>query len=450
MDEAAVYVIRVAGPVDPAPVGLRSTAAPDGATTGLVGRFADQGALLEALRALHAAGVPLLAVTRAGPAPSRRRPPRVRLTVLAVRPAGGAGAGGEATGSWRRAEPRPREGPRRAGARPPRPRGRPAGGRGRSRGPTPGPGPSGTGSPRTSSSHSPSRRSRAREVTSSFTRGAWRTRSQSTVAPSTRCSRLSSTSSRARSPRARASAGKGSPAPAGGDAQHAGDGPGDAPRRPAAARLTGGRMPASGHQEDPVREGGRVDLADRAGATARCPQRELGLAAAPQAHQAEHAAGRVGQAPLQALQLPRPTHQRHRLRGQVVRHRLNRGGNRDANRALHQLVIGRLGRDARTRAYVVRRTREGKSKKEIIRCLKRYAARELYRLLAAPADNRPAEPAAPSLQATREDRSSVDQAPPTPDAPGAPTARCPRSGVPTFPANVWPTTSEAPRLLDTA
>ena len=136
--------------------------------------------------------------------------------------------------------------------------------------------------------------------------------------------------------------------------------------------------------------------------------------------------------------------------GRTRRHRLNRGGNRDANRALHHLVLGRLGRDARTRAYVERRTREGKSKKEIIRCLKRYAARELYRLLAAPADTRPAKPAAPPLQATREARSSVDQAPPTPDAPGAPTARGPRSGVPTFPTNVWPTTSEAPRLLDTA
>ena len=71
MDQAAVYVIRVVGPVDPAGVaelaGLRHTAAPDGATTELVGRFADQRALLGALRALHQAGVPLLAVTRRAP-----------------------------------------------------------------------------------------------------------------------------------------------------------------------------------------------------------------------------------------------------------------------------------------------------------------------------------------------------------------------------------------------
>jgi hypothetical protein len=71
MDQAAVYVIRVVGPVDPAGAdelaGLRCTAAPSGAATDLVGRFADQGALLGALRALHAAGVPLLAVTRVDP-----------------------------------------------------------------------------------------------------------------------------------------------------------------------------------------------------------------------------------------------------------------------------------------------------------------------------------------------------------------------------------------------
>jgi hypothetical protein len=73
MDQAASYVIRVAGPVDPtsapALAGLRIAAAPDGTTTELVGRFADQGALLGVLRALHAAGVPLLAVARTGPAP---------------------------------------------------------------------------------------------------------------------------------------------------------------------------------------------------------------------------------------------------------------------------------------------------------------------------------------------------------------------------------------------
>jgi transposase len=72
--------------------------------------------------------------------------------------------------------------------------------------------------------------------------------------------------------------------------------------------------------------------------------------------------------------------------GMIKRHRLNRGGNRDANRALYVLVLGRLSWDARTRDYAARRTAEGKSKREIIRCLKRFVAREIYQILtAAPA-----------------------------------------------------------------
>jgi transposase len=67
--------------------------------------------------------------------------------------------------------------------------------------------------------------------------------------------------------------------------------------------------------------------------------------------------------------------------GKVVRHRLNRGGNRDANRALHLICVVRMRIDERTRRYAARRTSEGKSKKEIIRCLKRYVAREVYRVL---------------------------------------------------------------------
>lgn len=67
--------------------------------------------------------------------------------------------------------------------------------------------------------------------------------------------------------------------------------------------------------------------------------------------------------------------------GKVVRHRLNRGGNRDANRALHMICVVRMGRDRRTRGYVLRRTAEGKTKLEIVRCLKRYIAREAYRML---------------------------------------------------------------------
>jgi transposase len=67
--------------------------------------------------------------------------------------------------------------------------------------------------------------------------------------------------------------------------------------------------------------------------------------------------------------------------GKNVRHRLNRHGNRDANRALYVIAVCRMSRDKRTRSYVAKRTAEGKSKKEIIRCLKRYIAREIYRIL---------------------------------------------------------------------
>jgi hypothetical protein len=63
----------------------------------------------------------------------------------------------------------------------------------------------------------------------------------------------------------------------------------------------------------------------------------------------------------------------------VVRHHLNPGGNRDANRALHAAALNRLRRDPRAREYVAGRTAEGKSKREAMRCLKRYIARETYR-----------------------------------------------------------------------
>ncbi|HEY6713119.1 MAG TPA: IS110 family transposase [Rubrobacter sp.] len=67
--------------------------------------------------------------------------------------------------------------------------------------------------------------------------------------------------------------------------------------------------------------------------------------------------------------------------GKVVRHRLNHGGNREANRALYMTCLARMRRDRRTQEYFARRTAEGKSKREIIRCLKRYVAREVYRVL---------------------------------------------------------------------
>jgi transposase len=69
--------------------------------------------------------------------------------------------------------------------------------------------------------------------------------------------------------------------------------------------------------------------------------------------------------------------------GRTVRHRLNRGGNREANNALWRIVLVRMSCDESTRRYVARRTAEGKSKREIIRCLKRYVAREIYQDLRA-------------------------------------------------------------------
>lgn len=70
--------------------------------------------------------------------------------------------------------------------------------------------------------------------------------------------------------------------------------------------------------------------------------------------------------------------------GKVTRHRLNRGGNRDANRALHRIAVVRLHSDPRSRAYATRKRAEGKTTKEILRCLKRAIAREAYHLLTNP------------------------------------------------------------------
>ena len=69
--------------------------------------------------------------------------------------------------------------------------------------------------------------------------------------------------------------------------------------------------------------------------------------------------------------------------GKTSRHRLNYGGDRQANRSLHLIAVCRLRYCARTRAYALRRTAEGKTKPEIMRCLKRYIAREVYHALRA-------------------------------------------------------------------
>jgi transposase len=67
--------------------------------------------------------------------------------------------------------------------------------------------------------------------------------------------------------------------------------------------------------------------------------------------------------------------------GKQQRHRLNRSGDRQANSALWHIVITRMVYDPRTTEYIDRRTKEGLTKKEAVRCLKRYVAREVFSLL---------------------------------------------------------------------
>lgn len=70
--------------------------------------------------------------------------------------------------------------------------------------------------------------------------------------------------------------------------------------------------------------------------------------------------------------------------GNTTRHRLNRSGDRQMNRELHTIaLVSRMSHDQRTKAYVERRTPQGRTKKEIMRSLKRYATRQVYRTLAA-------------------------------------------------------------------
>jgi hypothetical protein len=71
--------------------------------------------------------------------------------------------------------------------------------------------------------------------------------------------------------------------------------------------------------------------------------------------------------------------------GQVVRHRLNRGGDRQLNAAFYTIVLSRSRQDPRTLAYIARRQAEGKSDREIRRCLKRYVARHIFKLMEAAA-----------------------------------------------------------------
>lgn len=78
--------------------------------------------------------------------------------------------------------------------------------------------------------------------------------------------------------------------------------------------------------------------------------------------------------------------------GDTVRHGLNRGGDRQLNSALYMAVIVRMGQDPETRKYVEKRRAEGRTSKEIQRCLRRYLARKVYRTLNAAHANPPAWP----------------------------------------------------------
>jgi transposase len=75
--------------------------------------------------------------------------------------------------------------------------------------------------------------------------------------------------------------------------------------------------------------------------------------------------------------------------GKTSRRRLNRGGDRQANSALYRIALSRLRWDARTRDYLTRRITEGKTRREAIRCLKRYIAREIYQIITSPPETQP-------------------------------------------------------------
>jgi transposase len=78
--------------------------------------------------------------------------------------------------------------------------------------------------------------------------------------------------------------------------------------------------------------------------------------------------------------------------GNTVRYRLHRGGDRQLNRAIHIIALGRVAWDPQTRAYIQRKQAEGKTKLEAIRCLKRHIARQIWHLLY---NTSPAQPPAP-------------------------------------------------------
>lgn len=92
--------------------------------------------------------------------------------------------------------------------------------------------------------------------------------------------------------------------------------------------------------------------------------------------------------------------------GKTVRHRLNRGGDRQANSALHEIARQRVMRDPETAEYAERARGRGKSDREVMRCLKRYVAREAYRALMRPHEVRRPEDASGLVAARRAARAS--------------------------------------------
>ena len=90
---------------------------------------------------------------------------------------------------------------------------------------------------------------------------------------------------------------------------------------------------------------------------------------------------RFSQTPVYTLVCDEPVNPIPASSGNTVRHRLNRGGDRRLNRALHIAVLTRMTHDPQTRAYVERRQVQGRTTKEIRRCLKRYLARQIHRIL---------------------------------------------------------------------
>jgi transposase len=100
--------------------------------------------------------------------------------------------------------------------------------------------------------------------------------------------------------------------------------------------------------------------------------------------------------------------------GQRHRHRLDRGGDRQLNHALHIIAITRARHDPATKAYLARKEAEGKGKKGALRCLKRHLARRFHHLLSLPAQTPQRDPATSTLPAavpTRGDTVTIDAAP---------------------------------------